>query len=175
MASVLKPLLRELAERYRAHPEEAVAETRAVCDSTPGDPLKWSVVGSPALMKELQVGQHPALGGDGSAPCPGELLAVAMASCMDGTIRSIADLIELRLDSIRVEVVNRGDVREFVRLLDAPAPPDTGISMTVDVRVRKGEDSAKVATLRAAAEGGSAVLNLVRSGAPVSVSWTSPP
>jgi uncharacterized OsmC-like protein len=96
---------------------------------------------------------------------------MALAACMDGTIRSIADLLELRLASIRVEVVNRGDIREYVHLMNSPAPPNTGISMTVEVRPKEGEDPAKVEKLRAAAARESAVLNLVRSGAPVELSW----
>jgi len=67
------------------------------------------------IQRELTVGQHPALGGDGSGPCPGELVTMALAACMDGTVRGIADLMEIELDRIRVEVVNRGDVREMLR------------------------------------------------------------
>jgi len=170
MVSMLKPLLVELAAQCRADPTRAVAESGAVCGSEPGDPLKWTVTGSPSSVETMTSGQHPLLGGDGSGPCPGELLAMAIASCMDGTIRGIADLLEVQLESIRVEVVNRADIRQFLRAMDVPEP-DTGISMHVRIRPRPGEDEGKVAKLRAAAEQGSAVLNLVRSGAPVSLSW----
>ena len=55
--------------------------------------------------------------------------------------------------------------------MDVPPPPDTGISMHVHIRARAGEDEGKLAKLTSAAERGSAVLNLVRSGSPVSLSW----
>ena len=67
--------------------------------------MTWSVTGSPGSPVEMTIANHPALGGDGSGPCPGELLAMALAACMDGTIRMTADLMEIELDRIRVEVV----------------------------------------------------------------------
>ena len=42
-------------------------------------------------------------------------MTIALAACMDGTVRMIADLMEIELDRIRVEVVNRGDIREMLR------------------------------------------------------------
>ena len=171
MASVLKPRLKSLAEQCREEPSRVVGETGAVCSSTPGDPLHWTVRGRPSCKGEQPVGQHEAIGGDGTAPCPGELLSMALASCMDGVIRAIADLMEMELEAIRVEVVNRGDVRDFLRLSDMPPPEATGISMHVEVRAAVGEDPQRVAKLLAAAEQQSAVLNVVRN--PVSVAVTT--
>ena len=131
MTSILKPLWRQLADECRADPAKAVGEMRAVCDSVPGDPLKWSVTGSPGWQRELMIGNHPALGGDGSGPCPGELVTMALAACMDGTVRMIADLMEIELDRIRVEVVNRGDIREMLRIkdVDIPDPPGSRLRL----------------------------------------------
>ena len=126
MASILKPLWRQLADECRADPSRAVGEMRAVCDSVPGDPLKWSVAGSPGWQQEVTTGHHPALGGDGSGPCPGELVTMALAACMDGSVRAMADLMEIELDRIRVEVVNRGDIREVLRINDVNISGSTG-------------------------------------------------
>ena len=171
MTSILKPLWKQLADDCRADPTKAVGEMRAVCDSVPGDPLKWSVTGSPGWQLEMTTGQHPALGGDGSGPCPGELVTMALAACMDGTVRMIADLMEIELDRIRVEVVNRGDVREMLRINDVDIPGPTGITMTIEIEA-SGETEERLAKLRSAALANSDVLNKLTGHTPVEVSWS---
>jgi uncharacterized OsmC-like protein len=132
--------------------------------------MNWSVTGSPGSKLEMAIGNHPALGGDGTAPCPGELVTMALAACMDGTIRMTADLMEIELDRIRVEVVNRGDMRDLLRIndVDIPGPPP-GITMTIEIEAT-GVSEERLAKLRSAAEG-SAVLNVLRGETPVEVSW----
>ena len=171
MTSILKPLWRDLADRCRADPARVVGEMRAVCDSVPGDPMKWSVTGSPGSTLEMAIGNHPALGGDGAAPCPGELVTMALAACMDGAVRMIADLMEIELDRIRVEVVNRGDIREMLRINDVDIPGPTGITMTIEIEAT-GETEERLVKLRSAAEASSAVLNMLRGQTPVEVSWS---
>lgn len=171
MTSMMKPLLRELADQCRADPTRAVAEMRAVCDSAPGDPLRWTVIGSPGSQHEMAVGLHPAVGGDGSAPCPGELVTMALAACMDGSVRFFADLMEIEVDRIRVEVVSRGDVSGFLRVKDVEIPGDTGITMTVELEAR-GATEEKLATLREIAEAASGVLNMLRGQIDVAVTWS---
>jgi uncharacterized OsmC-like protein len=143
---------------------------RAVCDSDPSDPLKWTVTGSPGSRYEMEVGLHPSMGGDGSAPCPGELVSMALAACMDGSIRLCADLMEIEVDRIRVEVVNRGDVRDFLRVTDVELPTATGITMTVELEAR-GASEERLAKLREAAEVASGVLQMVRGQTRVEVAW----
>ena len=171
VTSIVKPLWRELAEECRADPTRAVSEMRAVCDSTPGDPLRWTVTGSPGLQGEMTVGLHPSVGGDGSAPCPGELVTMALAACMDGSVRLYADLMGIELDRIRVEVVNRGDVRGFLRVTDVELPADTGITMTVELEAR-GASEEQLTKLRETAEAASGVLYMLRNQLAVDVSWS---
>jgi uncharacterized OsmC-like protein len=170
MNSILKPIFRGLAEQCRIDATRAVAEERAVCDSDPGDPLTWSVTGSPGSQHEMKIGQHPALGGDGSAPCPGELVTMAIAACMDGTIRFFADLMEIRLERVHVEVVNRGDMRRLLGVPEVDSPSDMGIRMTVSFEA-PGETPERLAQLRAAAERSSGVLNMMRGPIAVPVEW----
>lgn len=78
----------------------------------------------------------------------------------------------VELDRIRVEVVNRGDVRTLLRIndVDIPGPP-TGITMTIEIEAT-GETEERLVKLRNAAEASSAVLNMLRGQTPVDVSWS---
>jgi uncharacterized OsmC-like protein len=172
MASTLKPILESLADQGREDPSRLVSKMGAVSSSAPGDPLRWTVRGWPSSQGEQPVGEHEALGGDGSAPCPGELVSMALAACMDGSIRWFADLMEIELETIDVEVAIRGDVRKFLGLDDMPAPPDTGISLRVDVRAAPGEAPERVKAMLASAERASAVLGMLRHPVPVAISMT---
>jgi hypothetical protein len=186
MSSILKPIFRDMAEQCRSDPTNAVAEMRAVCDSAPGNPLMWSVTGTPGSRREMKIGQHPTIGGDGLAPCPGELVTMAIAACMDGTVRFFADLMDMRLERVRVEVVNRGDMRFLLRIPEVAEAiaqsdgqerqggkemlPGMGITMTVWIEA-PGETPERLAQLRAAAERFSGVLNMMRNPIPIAVEW----
>jgi hypothetical protein len=187
MSSILKPIFRDFAEQCQVDPTNAVAEMRAVCESAPGDPLAWSVTGSPGSRREMKIEQHPTIGGDGSAPCPGELVTMAIAACMDGAVRFFADVMEMRLERIRVEVVNRGDMRWLLALPEVAEglaagdlqgsqaagdmPADLGIRMAVSIEAPE-ETPERIAQLRTAAERSSGVLNMMRHRIPVAVEWT---
>ena len=171
MPSVLKPLFKQLAGECRADPSRAVGEMRAVCDSAPRDPLRWTVSGSPGSPADMPIGQHPSLGGDGTAPCPGELVTMALAACMDGTIRMLADMLEIELDRLRVEVVNRGDVREILRAQDVRPPDDVGFRMTMAIEAPPAAPE-RVELLEDAALTSCAVLNMLRGPTEVEVAWS---
>jgi uncharacterized OsmC-like protein len=119
----------------------------------------------------MAVGLHPTVGGDGSAPCPGELVTMALAACMDGSVRLFADLMEITLDRIRVEVVNRGDVRGFLRVDDVELPGDIGITMTVELEAPDATQE-QLAKLRTTAEAASGVLHMLRGEMAVAVTWS---
>jgi uncharacterized OsmC-like protein len=119
----------------------------------------------------MTVGLHPAVGGDGSAPCPGELVTMALAACMDGSVRLFADLMEIEVDRIRVGVVNRGDMRDFLRVKDVDIPTDLGITMTVKLEAR-GATEERLVKLRETAEAASGVLHMLRGQIPVAVTWS---
>ena len=173
MTSILKPIHQTLAEQGRADPSRLVSEMGATSSSAVGDPRRWTVRGWPSSQGEQAVGLHEAVGGDGSAPCPGEMVSMALAACMDGSVRWVADLMEIELEAVDVEVVIRGDVRRFLGLNDMPAPADTGISMRVDVRAAPGQDPELVKAMLAGAERASAVLGMLRAPVPVALTMES--
>jgi uncharacterized OsmC-like protein len=173
VTSILKPILGSLAAQGREDPSRLVCEMGATSSSAPGDPLRWTVRGWPSWQGEQAVGEHETLGGDGSAPCPGEVVSMALAACMDGALRWFADLMEIELETVDVNVVIRGDVRKYLGLDDMPAPSDTGISMRVNVRAAPGQDPEQVTAMLAAAERGSAVLGMLRAPVPIALTMES--
>ncbi len=82
----------------------------------------------------------------------------------------LADILEVQLDRVRVEVVNRGDVRDILRVRDVAAPADIGITMNVQIESRAATAETLI-KIREAAEASSAVLNMIRGGTAVAVEW----
>lgn len=76
------------------------------------DPFHGNVVlGHDEFGVTLPYGIHKAVGGYSDAPNPGDLLCGALASCLDSTIRIIAERFCVMLTSLEVEVKANVDVR----------------------------------------------------------------
>jgi uncharacterized OsmC-like protein len=168
MGSRLRSARVALRDRYSRDPEAAIAVTGAVSvPSDPDDPLHNDVriTGYPDVV--LQTGLHPALGGMGDQPCPGDILSAALVSCMESTILSAADLMDIKLRSVHVEVVNAADLRPVFRVNDDEPLKGVGLSLTALVEPEPGTDPERVARLLEVAERGSAMLQMLRGGAEV--------
>ena len=63
------------------------------------------------LKTPLKTGLHRAVGGEHDYPNPGDLLCAALASCMESTIRMIANRLEIKLTHTKVLVEAIADVR----------------------------------------------------------------
>jgi uncharacterized OsmC-like protein len=81
----LKAMQAPIKERYREQPETAVVTLKAAGQL--GDDLSCSVQTGRAL---VEAGLHPAMGGDGSQACSGDMLLQALAACAGVTMRSVA-------------------------------------------------------------------------------------
>lgn len=168
--SRLRPLFARLADECRADPQKAVGYMTAVCDTPHTDNfLAWSVSAGDPPFIQIPVEQNERLGGSGAAPCPGDLLTMALAACMDGAIRMVADTRGVSLDSIRVEATNRADLRAILGVEDLPEPPDIGFSMHVQITPASGESRERVEKMLAIAEASSAVLGFFRLATDVKV------
>jgi len=74
-------------------------------------PIHAHVVCGEGIPVDIPVSVHRAVGGESDFPCSGELLAASLASCLDATIRVIADLKGLELKHLQVHVSLGADVR----------------------------------------------------------------
>ncbi len=105
-----------LATQYRDAPERAW--TIDIASTGHGkahinDPLHNDVTVADVT---IAMGVHTAVGGDSDAPVPGELLSAALASCMDSTLRIVANRLSIQLTHLEVIVSAEIDVRGTLRL-----------------------------------------------------------
>lgn len=103
-----------LRKRYHGTPDAAWVYDHAntVDAQTPANhPLHGHVVCGTGIPVDIPVSVHEAVGGESDFPCPGEILAAALASCLDTAIRMIANLKGVELSHLEVQVSLGADVR----------------------------------------------------------------
>ena len=155
-----------LRKNYKVSPEDARITDRAI--TTGGavlDPFHGKVVpGSVDHGVEWPFGIHRAVGGFHDLPNPGDLLAAALASCLDSTIRMIAARMGVSLMSLSVEVVGDVDVRGCLNV-DREVPVGfQEMRCHVALKAANGTDPQLVQMLLAASENNCVVLQTLRSG-----------
>lgn len=99
---------------YGAEPHQAL--TRKTARTTTAriaadDPFHGEVEIGQGYGTYLRYGLDRYVGGLHDAPNPGDLLCAALATCIDGAIRMIADRLGVRLVNLEVEVNGELDVR----------------------------------------------------------------
>lgn len=171
MASKLKTVLEPLRAMYRERPSEAVAVTgaRTVVESEAENPLRCAVAPIAHPGVRLPVGLHPAVGGAGDAPCPGDYLSAAVVACVTSSIRACADVMGIELAAVDVEMVNLADVRSLLGLPASERIEGVGMKLKWQVEVGKGTPSQQAERLMEVALRGSPVLQLVMKAAKVQI------
>lgn len=102
----------ELKAIYDADPQKAMIEDSAeVIGANFADPFRSEVLINSELNAPLKTGLHRGVGGDHDYPNPGDVLCAALASCMEGTTRMIANRLEVELNHTKVSVQAYVDVR----------------------------------------------------------------
>ena len=101
----------------------------------------------------LPVGVHGAIGGMHDAPMPGDILCAALAACQDSAVRMVANLLDIDLEFISVEVTGGGvDVRGTMAI-DKQVPVGFQSRRCVArLRAKEGTKPERLEKLRLAAE-----------------------
>lgn len=164
-----------LRERYKDAPEEAKITDKAITSGgVDVDPFHGATEpGSQEYGVVWEFGIHRAVGGFHDEPNPGDLLCAALATCLDSTIRMIANRIDVSLESLSVEVTADVDVRGTL-IVDRDVPVGfQSMKCTVDIQPEAGTDRELVNELLNAAEYSCVNLQTLRSGVPVEtdVNW----
>ena len=161
-----------LRKHYRESPSDAKITDRAISTSgTEMDPFHGTVVpGSEPHGVVWSFGIHRAVGGDHDLPNPGDLLAAALAACLDSTIRIIAGRMGVPLLSLSVDVAADVDVRGCL-LVDRTVPIGfQEMRCHVAIKAAEGTDPQLVQMLLAASENCCVNFQTLRGGVPITTS-----
>lgn len=164
----------ELNQRYREQPEAArtidAAHTRAR-GAPARDPLHNGVTLGTRAEGSMDTAVHHKLGGLHDLPVPGDLLAAALACCLDQSIRMVANQLRVHLESLEVDVEAEVDVRGTL-CVDAEVP--VGFQhMRTEVRMEVAPDTRQreVELLKQFAEHCCVVTQTLRKGVPLDVAF----
>lgn len=117
----------------------------------------------------VPVGVHRAVGGLSDQPTPGDILCAAIASCLDSTLRVIANRFGIRLKQLEVAVQGSVDVRGTLRA--APGVPVAFQRFDVSVRLKASGivPGFLLDKLLAGAERSCIVIQTLRPGAQIEI------
>ena len=164
----IKERQRALRTTYASDPSAALltlSVRSAPSDLT--DPLHCAVAPDSAGSGVLRSGAHPAVGGEGDAPCSADLLLSALAACQEVTLRMVAANHGLEL--AEVQVVAEGDWDARGTLGMGPEFPVglTAIRCTTSVRLAGEIDAERAARFLKSAERYCVILQTLRDVPPV--------
>jgi uncharacterized OsmC-like protein len=169
---------RVLRDHYRRHPEAACIVKRTRTGPADGrDPFHGTVVpenfADPNAPYGVtwRYGIDQAVGGLHDAPNPAEMLCGALAACTDGTIRMVADLLGVELVELEVEVLGEVDVRGALAIDSSVRVGFQRLALAVRLRPAPGTSDRLVRQLAAAAESQCIVLDTLRGGVQVDVTF----
>ncbi len=155
-----------LRQCYHNAPDAAWVQdhARTVDAQVPANhPLHGHVLCGEGILVDIPVSVHKAVGGESDFPCPGELLAAALASCLDTAIRMIANLKGIELSHLEVRVSLGADVRgALVTGDDVPVGFQTA-QMKVDLKTESGVPRPHLMALVGAAERSCVILQTLRA------------
>jgi uncharacterized OsmC-like protein len=143
-----------LRKRYKKEPDAALVTDRArtIREDTK-DPFHGGVApGSEDHGEVWGFGVHRGVGGPHDAPVPGDILCAALATCLDSTIRMVANHLKITLEALQVEVTGDVDLRGCL-LVDQDVPVGfQKMQCRVQMKPVEGTEQKLLKTLIEAAE-----------------------
>jgi uncharacterized OsmC-like protein len=140
-AAELRALQAPLKQKYRDDPQTARTPMTARADlSDPGITTTVQTWAGP-----VRAGFHPAVGGDGSDACTGDMLLQALLGCTGVTLRSVATAMGIEIRGARLAA---GAVMDARGTLGVSREAPVGLhEITVDVEVDTDADDRALARL----------------------------
>ncbi len=154
-----------LMQRYAKEPDAGWIVDGAVTSSenvAPDQPIHTEVTLGMGVPATLTIGVHKAVGGNCDYPNPGEILSAALASCLDTTIRIIANRFGIQLKRLSVKADARVDVRGTLRVNQQVPVGFQSIDVTVEIEAGEAVSAREIAMLLKAAEQSCVVLQTLR-------------
>lgn len=166
--SLVKQRQDPLRDRYRMEPEEAwIVDGAGTVQGGSDDPFHSTVAPGQGYGTLWRVGIHRAVGGYHDQPNPGDILCAALASCLDSTLRMIADRLEIPIAFLVVTARAEVDVRGTLLVDRDIAVGFQQMKCQVHLETADGVPPEKVKMLLMAAEHSCVVLETLRHGVPV--------
>jgi uncharacterized OsmC-like protein len=155
-----------LRRRYHGAPDAAWVHdhARTVDAQVPAKhSIHAHVVCGEGIPVDIPVSVHKAVGGESDFPCPGEILAAALASCLDTAIRMIANLKGITLHHLEVQVSFGAGVRGTLMTGDNVPVGFQTAHMKVDLKTACGLSKPHLNALIDAAERSCVILQTLRA------------
>ena len=112
---------------------------------------------------------HTAIGGDGEEAVPGDLLCGALASCVDSSVRLIANRLGVQLRRLQVEVKAEVDVRGTLLVSKEARVGFTAMRVNLDLALAEGTSPEKRVMLLQLTEKCCVVMETLREGVPITM------
>ena len=158
-----------LRARYRKAPAEALITDYACTVYDAGhDAFHGRVVpGGDRRDSVFDFGIHSAVGGRHDLGNPGDLLCAALASCLDSTLRMIAERMGVQVERLRVDAEADVDVRGTLAVDRGVPVGFQSMRCRVQLHVAPGTSDRAIDQLLRTAERSCVVLQTLRSGVSV--------
>ena len=158
-----------LRETFTRDPAQALSIKRVITIPRPATDAVHGTVLVPEYGVEWSYGIDHKVGGLHDLPNPGHLLCAALASCVDSTVRMLADHAGLGIEHLEVDVTGDADVRGCLAMEPSVRSGFRQISCTIRLVLVEGADPRKVEGVLRYAERLCVTLDTLREGVPVSV------
>lgn len=154
---------------------EAPAKARIIdgaktsCANVPASKALYAEVIPNNAKEAYAIGVHTAVGGQSDFPVPGDILCAALASCLDSTIRIIANRLGITLTELEVTVEAEVDVHGTLRFDDKVPVGFQNIRMNVALDTEKPVQEALLDAMLNAAEHSCVIIQTLRNAPEISV------
>ena len=158
-----------LRERYRTAPAEAlITDCACTLYDADRDAFHGQVMpGGHRREAVFDFGIHEAVGGYHDQANPGDLLCAALASCLDSTLRMIAERMEIEVQDLKVDVRAKVDVRGTLAVNRDVPVGFRSMHCGLFLQVAPGTPGRAVDRLLEATERSCVVLQTLRAGVAV--------
>jgi uncharacterized OsmC-like protein len=162
-----------LRQAYTDDPGSAARTLRVRGGSSDlGDPLHVVVAPDSAPGVTFRSGAHPAVGGDGDAPCSADLLLAALAACQEVTLRMVAANMGIDIEELEVTAEGDWDPRGTLAMGREFPVGLTAVRIHSRAVVRGDERGERAERLLRSAERYCVVLDTLRHGVPVEATFS---
>ncbi len=158
-----------LTKIYEHDPSQAMITDSAGTRSAPAgalEPLHSSVTAGGFV---IPIAVHCAVGGDGDGAVPGDILCASLASCMDSTLRIIANRLRLTLISLEVRATADVDVRGTLCVEPSVPVGFQKMHLSVDLKAAEGTNHKLIAALFKGAKHSCVVFQTLKLALPITI------